>query len=275
MSKRFWVGTQSWGYDDWVTKAGGKHIFYPRGTKRSEMLGLYSRVFDTIEVDATLYGVPPLSTFQNWFDETPEGFKFGLKFPREITHDRALRGPSLKLTREFVERASILGEKLGVFLVQFPASFEATAEDTQALRRFLTELTGEFRFAFEFRSPSWYTDATYDLLQAVGASLCLVDGKWIERELMFDAAGRFTTPFRYVRLMGERDIPIFDRIRRPRDEILSRWSDLLAQLPAEEVYIYADNYFEGFAPATANRLLSRLGLAERDPESLEAQGSLF
>ena len=48
----FHIGCQSWQYEDWVTKAGDDTIFYPRGTKPSDMLRLYSKVFDTIEVDS-------------------------------------------------------------------------------------------------------------------------------------------------------------------------------------------------------------------------------
>lgn len=274
-NKRFRVGAQSWGYDDWVSPAGGDTVFYPRGTKRSEMLGLYSRVFDTIEVDATLYGIPADTTLQNWYDETPPGFIFSLKFPREITHDHALRGPGIRITSEFVERAAILRDKLGFFLVQFPASFEATRDNFTALERFLGRLPAGRRFAVEFRSADWFTDATFDALQAAGAALCLVDGKWVDREIMFRSANRVVTPFRYVRLMGERDIPSFDRIRRPRDEILDRWREVLEGLDAVDIFIYSDNYFEGFAPGTVNKMRSRLGLPTGDPARLESQGSLF
>ena len=273
--RRYRVGSQSWGYDDWVTPAGRQTVFYPRATKRSEMLGLYSRVFDTIEVDATLYGIPADSTLQNWYDETPSGFIFSLKFPREITHDHALRGPSLKLTSEFVERAAILREKLGLFLVQFPASFEATKDNFAALDRFLEHLPAGYRFAVEFRSGDWFVDRTFDALQSAGAALCLVEGKWVDREIMFGSAERVVTPFRYVRLMGERDIPKFDRIRRPRDEVLDRWREVLEGLDATDIYIYSDNYFEGFAPGTVNKLLSLLGMPAGEPARLESQGSLF
>jgi uncharacterized protein YecE (DUF72 family) len=275
MAKRYRVGAQSWGYDDWVTPAGGDTVFYPRATKRSEMLGLYSRVFDTIEVDATLYGIPADSTLQNWYDETSAGFIFSLKFPREITHDHALRGPSEKIMSEFVEKAAILRDKLGLFLVQFPASFEATNENFTALDRFLKRLPAGQRFAVEFRSADWFTDKTFEALQNAATALCLVEGKWVDREIMFRFADRVVTPFRYVRLMGERDIPKFDRIRRPRDEVLDRWSEVLASLTATDIFIYSDNYFEGFAPGTVNKVLSRLGMPRRDPGRLETQGSLF
>jgi len=84
------IGCQSWGYEDWVTQPGGDFVFYPAGTKKNEMLPAYARVFDTIEIDATLYGIPASSTLEKWYGETPDNFKFSLKFPREITHDKRL-----------------------------------------------------------------------------------------------------------------------------------------------------------------------------------------
>ena len=83
----FRIGCQSWGYDDWITPAGGDYIFYPTGTKRTEMLFFYSRVFDTIEIDSTLYGMPASTTLEKWYRETPDNFIFSLKFPREITQE--------------------------------------------------------------------------------------------------------------------------------------------------------------------------------------------
>ncbi len=269
------IGCQSWGYDDWITPVGGRTVFYPRGTKRDEMLGLYSRIFDTIEVDATLYGIPAETTLQNWYDETPPNFTFSLKFPREITHDRALRGPSSKITADFVERAAILREKLGIFLIQFPAAFEAVDDNIVALDRYLEDLPAGYRFAMEFRNAGWFVDRVFTLLEKAGVSLCLVEGKWVDREIMFRSASRDTNAFRYIRIMGERDIPRFDRIYRHRDDVLDRWTAEIGKLPADEVHIYSDNYFEGFAPATVNKLRSRLGLPFVDPEILEQQGSLF
>lgn len=269
------IGCQSWGYDDWVTHAAGDYIFYPRGTKRDEMLGLYSQVFATIEVDSTLYGIPAESTLQNWYDETPGDFIFSLKFPREITHDHVLRPPSVSIMNEFVERVSTLREKLGMMLIQFPASFEASRENARELRKFLAELPAGHRFAVEFRNAEWFVEWTFEELVETGVALALVEGKWVDREIMFDAAKKVNTAFRYVRIMGERDLERFDRIYRHRDDVLDRWTRELESLASNEIFVYVDNYFEGFAPATANKLESRLGLPLSDPTVLETQGSLF
>ena len=38
------------------------------------MLELYSRVFPTIEVDSTVYGVPAEKTIEKWYEQTPANF---------------------------------------------------------------------------------------------------------------------------------------------------------------------------------------------------------
>jgi uncharacterized protein YecE (DUF72 family) len=75
--------------------------------------------------------------------------------------------------------------------------------------------------------------------------------------------------------MGERDLAHFDRIYRDRQETLSQWADLIKGLDSQKVFVYIDNYFEGHAPATANKLKDLLGIPAVSPETLEDQPSLF
>jgi len=53
------------------------------------------------------------------------------------------------------------------------------------------------------------------------------------------------------------------------------WSERIRDLSAREVFVYVDNYFEGHAPATANKLKEMLGIEPVDPTALEPQMSLF
>ena len=77
--KRYSIGCQSWGYDDWVTKADGPTVFYPRGTKQGEMLEQYARLIETVEVDSTAYGTPPASTFEGWLERCPKASRLVLR----------------------------------------------------------------------------------------------------------------------------------------------------------------------------------------------------
>lgn len=269
------IGCQGWNYDDWTTKAGGEFVFYPRGTRSSDMLALYAEIFDTIEVDSTFYAIPPIATFENWYKKTPEHFTFSLKLPQEITHTHFLRESSFVVADEFCEKAKELKEKLAVVLVQMPPQFEASKTNAQNLRKFLEHLPKDVRFAVEFRNRDWLVDWTFEELEKNNAALALVDGSWIPRGMMFDAIEKIKTDFAYVRFMGERDLIRFDKILREGDAVLQLWKEEIEKLNAKNIFAYFSNYFEGHAPASVNKLKNLLGQKIIDASELEDQGSLF
>ncbi len=274
-NKQFHIGCQSWQYDDWVTKSGGDTIFYPRGTRPPDMLSIYAEGFDTIEVDSTAYGTPARSTVDRWINSTPDDFLFSLKAPSSITHQFSLGPQALAQFDEFVEAARWFGGKLGVVLIQLPAVFEATKENGQNVRDFLSRLPDDLRFAIEFRHPGWFVEWTLDELNERGVALALVAGKWVPAETVIAAFAKTRTPLGYVRFMGIRDLPSFERVCRVRTPELETWASIITTLAATEVFVYVDNYFEGHAPATANRLKQMLSLPAVDPVRLDAQASLF
>ena len=276
------VGCQGWSYEDWVTPAARpKPVFYPRGTRADRMLETYARAFETVEVDSTFYAVPSASAVDGWKRRTPDGFTFSLKLPREITHEQALKGETAgRVLSEFCERARRLGEKLAAVLVQLPPQFEATPENARALSDFLPLLPEDLRFAFEFRDPFWFDE---DLMKVFErhprATLALVEGPWVTRGRVWRAADRIldATDFAYVRWMGERDLTRFDIVQRPQDANLDKWAAALEQLARRvpRVYAYFSNFYEGFAPASANKLKRLLGQETIEPEDLENQPTLF
>jgi len=127
----------------------------------------------------------------------------------------------------------------------------------------------------EFRHPDWFVDWTYEELEQNNIALALVEGPWVSRDLVFDAAKKLRSQFAYIRLMNSRDLQKFDQIARYRDEELDLWVNIIDQLSVKDIYIYIDNYFEGFAPGTAARLQDRLGIDHMQPVDLIAQRSLF
>ena len=64
--------------------------------------------------------------------------------------------------------------KLGPILIQTPPNLKA---DLDLLRTFAQLLAQAYRFAFEFRHESWFTDAVYEILKSKNAALC-----WAESE---------------------------------------------------------------------------------------------
>ena len=273
--KEYYFGCQGWNYPDWTTKADDESIFYPRGTRSNEMLEIYAKAFSTIEVDSTFYAIPASSTIENWYKKTHDDFIFSLKMPQEITHEYILREPSFVILDEFCERVLLLKEKLGSILIQLAPTFEASKENAQALREFLAVLPKEIRFAVEFRNREWMVDWTFEELEKNKVALCGTEAGWIPRKTMFEALQKTKCNFAYVRFMGERDLTSFDKVVRPQDTNLQIWAEEISKIQAEKIFVYFSNFYEGFAPASSNKLKNLFGQKSVEAAELENQGSLF
>lgn len=269
------IGCQGWNYKDWISKAGGNTIFFPRGTKPDEMLGLYAEIFDTIEVDSTFYAIPPTNVIENWYKKTPEHFTFSLKMPQEITHEHELRELSYVVLENFCEKILELKEKLATVLIQMPPTFDGSKLNAQTLREFLKQLPTDINFAIEFRNSDWMIEWTFEELEKRNVALCLCEGSWIPRELMFEALHKIKTDFAYIRFMGERDLASFDRIHRNENTLLEIWKEQIEEINAKNIYVYFSNFFEGNAPISSNKLKKLLYQHPIHPSILINQGSLF
>lgn len=268
------IGCQGWNYSDWITRIG-ENIFYPRSTRTGEMVEIYAKIFETVEVDSTFYAVPPASSVENWYRKTPEDFTFSLKVPREITHEKSLGEDSLTVFEEFCERALLLKEKLAVCLIQLPPEFDGTKENALNVRNFLMRLPKNIKFAIEFRNRDWMIDWTFEELGKNNVALCLVEGSRIPREMMFEAIEKPTADFSYVRWMGERDLQSFDKIVRSQDANLAMWKSELEKMRVKEIFAYFSNFYEGHAPASVNKLKTLFGQKIIETEDFEKQSSLF
>jgi len=279
-NKQIFIGCQGWNYDDWVTRAGGETILYPNGTRAAGMLEIYARAFETVEVDSTFYALPALATVENWAKRTPPGFTFSLKLPQEITHTNMLRvAESAGVLTEFCERARTLEEKLAVVLVQLPPQFDFSRENAHALKTFVEALPTDIRFSIEFRAPAWLHNArVLALLNQYGVAPALVEGEWIVHETFWKTINEMKTDFAYVRFMGARNLTRFDIVQRAQDENLRLWNKAIAKLLAardKHVFAYFSNFYEGHAPASANKLKHSFGQTVTNPNELEDQPSLF
>jgi uncharacterized protein YecE (DUF72 family) len=267
------IGTQGWNYNDWITKIGDETVFFPNGTRTTEMLEFYSKIYDAIEVDSTFYAIPASSAIDNWYKKTPKNFIFSLKMPQEISHVLEFGEESFPLLEMFCDRVKNLREKLGIVLIQTPPGFEASKENAKNLRNFLSKLPREIRFSIEFRNRDWLVDWTFQELTKHNVSICLVEGNWIPRQLFFDAPE--TADFAYIRFMGERDLESFDKIVRPQDTNLALWKEKLETLQAKQIYVTFSNFYEGLATASVNKLKHLFNQYVIDAKDFETQTSLF
>ena len=102
----------------------------------------------------------------------------------------------------------------------------------------------------EFREPTWYSGAVYELLDHMGVAMCLHD-------MPGSATGRTRVgPFVYVRFHGA-DAKYAGAYSAQR---LARWADWLTDQRAggADVYAYFNNDIGGHAPRDALTLRSML-----------------
>jgi uncharacterized protein YecE (DUF72 family) len=81
----------------------------------------YSQRFPAVEDNSSFYRPHRPSTYARWAAETPEGFAFSVKVPKEVTHKRRLVEADEPLDR-FLAATAALGAKRGPLLVQLPPS---------------------------------------------------------------------------------------------------------------------------------------------------------
>jgi uncharacterized protein YecE (DUF72 family) len=239
------IGTSGWHYPHWVGP------FYPRGMTYQEFLPYYTRHFKTVEINNTFYHLPTPRTLTEWEKHSPDNFLFACKASRFITHMKKLKDPEQSLKR-FFETVNVLHHKLGPILFQLPPRWKI---NVPRLEEFLKALPKPFRYAFEFRDESWFTQPVYDVLTQHDAALCLyhLAGRW--------APEIVTTDFVYVRLHG----PGQAYQGKYSAQTLRHWANKCHKwaLLGKNVYCYFDNDEDGYAPINALALQKKVdGLQE-------------
>jgi len=243
------------------TAEGWEKSFYPKGTESRDYLSYYATQFPAVEVDATFYRIPSVSTVKGWYAKTPSEFLFALKTPQEITHERVLVDAD-SVMNEFLRATEPLGEKLAVILLQFPyfnkKAFTGPPEFLARLKTFLEKLPAEPRFAVEIRNKYWLGPPLFDLLRKRKVALALIDHPWMPRPHEWFAKGdAVTTDFTYIRWLGDRkgieeQTKLWDKTVVDRTKDLQEWVEACRNFLKRKirVFAFANNHYGGFAPDT-------------------------
>jgi uncharacterized protein YecE (DUF72 family) len=261
-SAQLWIGTSGWSYKDWLGS------FYEAGTRPENFLRSYASSFRTVEVDSTFYAVPRSSVIRAWAERSPADFVFAAKFPRGITHEAGGLENGAGLTRLFLRRMALLGDKLGPLLLQFPPFFRI--ERLDALQTYLASLPREFRYAVELRHPEWHAEPVLELLAR--RNMAWASGVGPDSP----PVRPLTADFAYLRWLGDRQIQSFGEIRLDRRAELQEWARWIEQQRERlrEIYGYFNNHYAGHGPASARSLLAMLRQPAPPPPA-ERQGDLF
>jgi len=267
------IGSCAWSFQDW------RGVFYPADLPESRWLEFYANYFPAVEVDSTFHAAPTEDTVRRWAEITPAAFRFTCKLPRQITHVCRLHDCTAELT-SFLQAIEPLAPKLGVILIQLPPSF--TPKDGRvALRNFVAQLQHDFRFAIEFRHASWHRPQFIRLLEKHRICWVWADTTPInERNLAPFEFLPFTTDFLYLRLLGDYatkydvdggHVHRYQKLLWKREAALESWSLKIERRLSEvrNVWAFASNHFEGFAPETCRRFAQRLGFELSLPSEAE------
>ena len=183
--------------------------FYPRGT--GDELSYYATQFNAIELNATFYRIFPESTYDQWYEKTPEGFKFFPKIVNSVSHLRRLNEAVFPILDEYLLFTSKLGKKLGTIFLQMHSNFGPKNWDR--VLRFVDCWPRDIRLAIEFRHPDWYADPVvsrelYHLLQENNMANILVDTAGRRDHLHM----RLTNDEAFVRYVGANHKSDFARL---------------------------------------------------------------
>jgi len=176
---RLHVGCAMWTHRSWQGR------FLPHPLPAGERLRSYATWCNAVEGNTTFYATPAKDTAASWARQTGPEFRFVIKLPKAITHERRLTGIDEEL-RVFLDAIEPLGPRVHALWVQLPGSF--TPADVPALSGFLQRLPGSLRAAVEVRHRAFFEDSrSMSLLVGV---LEQARAEWIP----FDTTALFAAP---------------------------------------------------------------------------------
>lgn len=153
-SRRAYIGTAGWA----IPRAHADRFPIDGGT-----LQRYAGIFQGVEINSTFHRHHRPATYARWAESTPDNFRFSLKLPKVITHQRKLVEAGEPL-EDFLTGARLLGKKLGPILVQLPPSL---AFEPGLATSFFTTLRDRHAgpIVCEPRHASWFADEADALLK--------------------------------------------------------------------------------------------------------------
>ena len=168
-----------WTYALWQ----GRYL--PHALTPRERLHAYATWCNAVEGNTTFYATPAIGTVKSWAEQTAPDFRFILKLPRTITHERRFADVSGPL-RAFLGAIEPLGTRAYALWIQLPPSFGPG--DLGALDGFLRRLPTEHRYCVEVRHRAFFQDPRWE--QELERALGHVGAEWVtfDTTVLFDSS---------------------------------------------------------------------------------------
>lgn len=122
----------------------------------------YAARLNAVEINTSFYRPHAPAVYERWAASVPGAFRFAVKMPKTISHERALLRAREPLER-FLADVSALGPKLAVLLLQLPPSH---AFEPRRVGRFFELLRKRYDggLVCEPRHATWTSDTASRLL---------------------------------------------------------------------------------------------------------------
>lgn len=238
----FRVGCAGWALSSRVSAS------FPGGDSHLER---YARVFSCVEINSSFYRPHQEKTYRRWASSVPESFRFSVKVPRSMTHERRLKACE-GLMDAFLAQVAGLGKKLGCLLIQLPPSLALSARQAMDFFSRMRART-EVPIVCEPRHRSWFTADGRLLLSDLGVGMV-----WAHPEPVSGIADLVDEPLLYLRLHGAPEIYVsaYD------DAFIEAMASQMqrAQMEGRAPWCIFDNTARGEAIPNALHLMERLGI---------------
>ncbi len=231
---KLWVGTSGYSYKAWLGN------FYPERLAAKELLQFYASRLPAVEINNTFYRMPKESVLQSWAEQVPAEFRFVLKAPQRITHQKRLKDATREVDDLF-RVSTTLGARMGAVLFQLPPYLR---KNLLTLQDFLSHLPADRSVAFEFRHSSWFDDEIYNCLREHNCALCTAEMDETESSNLIS-----TATWGYVRLR---------RSEYSRADLLN-WKERILSQQWDHAYIFFKHEDEGIGPKLAGEFLELAG----------------
>ena len=223
--------------------------FYPKGTK--DELTYYATQFNSIELNATFYGMPTAEQVQTWKEKTPKDFKFFPKITNTVSHFRRLLNVTDVVT-QFASAVLNFDEKLGMVFLQLHDNFKP--KNYERLEKFVQDWPKEVPLAIELRNTEWFTD------EEIFNTVCELFEIHHITNIIVDTAGRrdmlhmrLTTPNAFIRYVGANADSDYAR--------LEDWLERLTQWKKEglqNLYFFVHQNIEKASPLLSSHLIQKM-----------------
>ena len=223
--------------------------FYPKGTK--DELTYYATQFNSIELNATFYGMPSAEQVQTWKEKTPKDFKFFPKITNTVSHFRRLLNITDVVT-QFATAVLNFDEKLGMVFLQLHDNFKP--KDYERLEKFIKDWPKEIPLAIELRNNEWFSDE-----EVFEKMMKLFEEKNITN-IIVDTAGRrdmlhmrLTTTSAFIRYVGANAESDYARL----DDWLQRLTDW-KKLGLQNLYFFVHQNLEKASPLLSAHFIEQM-----------------